>query len=326
MTAATGMYLAAYLAPLRPYLEREDVTDIYVNRPGELWIEATGGTIERHDAPALDEKSLLRLARQIASSSHQGINRSQPLLSARLPGGERIQFVLPPATREGPALAIRKFARSGLNIGHYSTDSSAPYTKTEHNRADLRRGLRETLSSEGHEACLRMGVASRANILISGGTSTGKTTFLNALLAEVENTDRLILIEDAAELHATQPNCVGLLAVRGKLGEADVTANDLVTASLRLRPERIIIGELRGEEAFAFLRAVNSGHPGSMTTIHADSPRGARSQLSLLGQSSGMSADAIRALATETIDLYVQLKRQAGSRRISDIIVGDDVA
>lgn len=323
MSAPTGVYLGAYLAPLAPYLERGDVTDIYINRPGELWVEALGGTIERHDIPALDEKTLLRLARQVASWSHQGISRSQPLLSARLPGGERIQFVLPPATREGPAVAIRKFARSGIGIDHYSVEPDSRSTDVESGRASLRRALKAELERGGNAACLRAAVARRANILISGGTSTGKTTFLNALLAEVSDAERLVLIEDTAELHLGQPNCVGLLAVRGKLGEADVTANDLVTASLRLRPDRIIIGELRGDEAFAFLRAVNSGHPGSMTTIHADSPTSARTQLALLCHTAGISDDVVRLLTSETIDVYVQLIRQTGVRQIGAVLVAD---
>ena len=323
MTVATGMYLDAYLAPLAPYLERDAITDIYINRPGELWVEALGGAIECHQVPALDEKTLVRLARQVASWSHQGINRSQPLLSARLPGGERIQFVLPPAAREGPALAIRKFARSPIGLEYYSTKERQVAGSPGSGRVDLRRRLRAELDAAGNTACLRKAVAERANILISGGTSTGKTTFLNALLAEVDQDERLVLIEDTAELHMTQPNSVSLLAVRGKLGEADVSANDLVTAALRLRPDRIIIGELRGEEAFAFLRAVNSGHPGSMTTIHADSPASAKSQLALLGQSTGMSSEVVRSLASETIDVFVQLARSAGERRIGELIVGD---
>jgi type IV secretion system protein VirB11 len=323
MTVETGKYLEAYLAPLAPYLERGDVTDIYVNRPGQLWIEALGGSIERHDVPSLDEKTLLRLARQVASWSHQGINRSQPLLSARLPGGERIQFVLPPATREGPALAIRKFARSNIGIDHYSTDVGDAPRFSENGRRALRMRLRTELAAGGNAACLRAAVSTRANILISGGTSTGKTTFLNALLAEVDNAERLVLIEDTAELHVSQPNRIGLLAVRGKLGEADVTANDLLTASLRLRPDRIIIGELRGDEAFAFLRAINSGHPGSMTTIHADSPASAQNQLELLSRPVGMASDFVRTLTKNTIDVYVQLVRQAGSRRISVIEIAE---
>ena len=323
MTTDAGVYLRAYLEPFAPFLERSDVTDLYVNRVGELWIETLGGGIERHNVSALDEKALLRLARQIASYSHQGINRSQPLLSARLPGGERMQIVLPPAAREGPALAIRKFARSGLDIASYAPAESHVASDGLAARRSLRQGLAQTLKVSGTTACLQQAVAVRANILISGGTSTGKTTFLNALLAEIPEAERLISIEDTAELAIRQPNSVGLLAVRGRLGESDVTANDLVTASLRLRPDRIIIGELRGDEAFAFLRAVNSGHPGSMTTVHADSPGSAVTQLALLCQSAQttITSDMVRSLTAETIDVFVQLQRVGAVRGIQQVLV-----
>jgi len=168
---------------------------------------------------------------------------------------------------------------------------------------------------------LAQAVRSRKNILISGGTSTGKTTFLNALLREIPLEERLILIEDTPELAVEQPNHVGLVAVRGELGEARVTANDLVTASLRMRPDRIILGELRGSEAFAFLRAINSGHPGAMTTIHADTPEAAVEQLVLLvlQAGTGLSRADIRHYITQTIDLFVQLRRGPRGRCIDRV-------
>ena len=295
--SAEGVYLRAYLAPLVGMLARPDVTDIYVNRPGELWIETTTGTIERHEAPGLDEPTLARLARQIAALSHQGISREHPLLSATLPDGARVQIVAPPATRGPLALAIRK-----------------------HVAPDL--GLEDYVASGDLRGMLAAAVRARKNILVSGGTSTGKTTFLNALLREVAAEDRLILIEDTPELHVAHDNVVGLLAARSALGEAQVGANDLLAASLRMRPDRIILGELRGIEAFAFLRAVNTGHPGSMTTVHADSAARAIEQVVLLALQAGtqLRRDDVRHYIRSTVDIFVQLERQGGRRRVSEVL------
>jgi type IV secretion system protein VirB11 len=166
-------------------------------------------------------------------------------------------------------------------------------------------------------------VKARRNILIAGGTSTGKTTFLNALIREVPPEERLILIEDTPELHIRHANSVGLIVARSPLGEAQVTANDLLSASLRMRPDRIILGELRGPEAFAFLRAVNTGHPGSMTSVHADSPQGAIEQIVLLALQAGtqLSRDDVRHYVSNTVDLIVYLTRTAGQRRVGEVML-----
>jgi type IV secretion system protein VirB11 len=170
---------------------------------------------------------------------------------------------------------------------------------------------------------LAAAVKGRKNILISGGTSTGKTTFLNALLREVPDEERLILIEDTPELQTRHENLVGLLAARSALGEAQVTANDLLSASLRMRPDRIILGELRGDEAYAFLRAVNTGHPGSMTTVHADSAERAVEQIVLLALQAGtqLNREDIRHYVRNTVDVFVQLERIAGRRRIAEVVL-----
>ena len=165
----------------------------------------------------------------------------------------------------------------------------------------------------------------RRNIIVSGGTSTGKTTFLNALLAEIPAYERLVLIEDTEELKAPHENLVGLIAARGSLSEAAINAEDLLIAALRLRPDRIILGELRGVEAFTFLRAVNTGHPGSMTTIHADTPHRAIEQLALLVLQTGsrLSRDDVRHYVRESIDVFVQLERREGRRRVTQVMVAD---
>lgn len=317
---ADGVYLRASLAPLAEALARAEVTDVYVNRPGEIWIETLGGKIERHEDPELDGKMLMRLACLAAALSHQGISREHPLLSAVLPDGSRVQVVAPPATRGSLALAIRKQVAPKLALNDYA--AAGAFDETTTGELSDRRSLPEhivELVRQGRLAeALSEAVRARLNILVSGGTSTGKTTFLNALLREIPGEERLILIEDTPELHVEHPNSLGLIAVRGSLGEAQVSANDLVTASLRMRPDRIILGELRGTEALVFLRAVNSGHPGSMTTIHADSPEAAVEQLVLLTLECGtqLTRDDIRHFVTQTVDLYVQLGRTGGRRTV----------
>ncbi len=324
VTASESVYLRAYLAPLIGMLARPDVTDIYVNRPGELWIETTNGTIERHEAPALDEATLARLARQIAAITHQGVSREHPLLSATLPDGARVQIVAPPATRGALALAIRKHVSPDLALGDYvAAGAFAETRKGERDRSEGHRALRAKLDAGNIADMLTMAVRARKNILVSGGTSTGKTTFLNALIREIPAGERLILIEDTPELTVQQDNVVGLLAARSALGEARVSANDLLAASLRMRPDRIILGELRGEEAFAFLRAINSGHPGSMTTIHADGAERAIEQLVLLALQAGtlLNRDDIRHYVRSTIDIYVHLERVGGARQVAEIVL-----
>jgi len=320
-----GIYLRSYLAPLTGMLARPDVTDIYVNRPGELWVETTGGEIERHEAPGLDEPTLARLARQIAALSHQGISREHPLLSATLPDGARVQVVAPPATRGPLALAIRKHVSPDLALDDYVAAGAFAETRARDSldRSAIDRALATQLAKGEIAGMLASAVRARKNILVSGGTSTGKTTFLNALLREVPPEERLILIEDTPELEVHHENAVGLLAARSELGEARVSANDLVAASLRMRPDRIILGELRGEEAFAFLRAINTGHPGSMTTVHADGAERAIEQVVLLVLQAGtqLSRDDVRHYIKSTVDVFVQLERIAGKRRIAEVVL-----
>jgi type IV secretion system protein VirB11 len=320
-----GVYLRSYLAPLTGMLARPDVTDIYVNRPGELWVETTGGAIERHDAPALDEATLARLARQIAALSHQGISREHPLLSATLPDGARVQVVAPPATRGPLALAIRKHVSPDLRLDDYVAAGAFAETKGREgmDRSPVDRALSAQLAAGDIAGMLAAAVKARKNILVSGGTSSGKTTFLNALIREIPDHERLILIEDTPELFVAHDNVVGLLAARSALGEAEVSANDLLAASLRMRPDRIILGELRGPEAFAFLRAINTGHPGSMTTVHADSAERAIEQIVLLALQAGtqLNREDIRHYVSRTVDVFVQLDRIAGRRRVAEVVL-----
>lgn len=306
-------------------LARDDVTDIYVNRPGEIWVETLGGATERHEAPALDRATLDRLSRQIAALSHQGISREHPLLSATLPDGARVQVVAPPATRGDLALAIRKHVSPDLSLSDYVSAGSFAETKRGDvgGRAPIDLELARMLDAGDIAGMLATAVKARKNILVSGGTSTGKTTFLNALIREIPPHERLILIEDTPELHLGHANAVGLLAARSALGEAQVTADSLLAASLRMRPDRIIVGELRGPEAYTFLRAVNTGHPGSMTTVHADSAERAIEQIALLVLQTGtrLGREDVHHYVRSTVDVFIQLARTGGRRHVAEVVL-----
>jgi type IV secretion system protein VirB11 len=306
-------------------LARDDVTDIYVNQPGEIWVETLGGATERHDAPGLDRATLDRLSRQIAALSHQGISREHPLLSATLPDGARVQVVAPPATRGDLALAIRKHVSPDLSLSDYVSAGSFADTRRGDvgDRAPIDVELARMLDAGDVAGMLATAVKGRKNILVSGGTSTGKTTFLNALIREIPPHERLILIEDTPELHLGHANAVGLLAARSALGEAQVTADSLLAASLRMRPDRIIVGELRGPEAYTFLRAVNTGHPGSMTTVHADSAERAIEQIALLVLQTGtrLGREDVHHYVRSTVDVFVQLARTGGRRHVAEVVL-----
>ena len=314
-SGAGSVYLDAYLAPFRQWLTRDTVTEIIVNRPGEVWIEDSGHPgMQRIEAAGIDDKLVQRLAEQVARVSHQGINREHPLLGATLPdegfGGARIQFCGPPATRQHWAMAIRRHRRLDLPLDAYDAGPLKPAQD-----ALLPDPAAEPI------AFLRAAIRARKTILISGGTSTGKTTFLNSMLGEIPPEERVILVEDTPELRLPGANGVGLVAVKGELGEAKVTANELLQSALRLRPDRIVLGELRGAESVSFLRAINTGHPGSFSTIHANSLRGALDQLALMVMQTGIGlshADTI-AYAASVIDLVVQLERTGGKRGVSAI-------
>lgn len=305
--AERSVYLDAYLAPFRQWLDRDTVTEIIVNRPGEVWIEdAAHPGMQRVATPEIDDRLVQRLAEQVARVSHQGINREHPLLGATLPDGARIQFCGPPAARKHWAMAIRRHRRLDLPLDAYD---SGPLSGEQ--PGPMPDSQAEPI------AYLRAAIRQRRTILISGGTSTGKTTFLNAMLGEIPPQERVVLVEDTPELKLPGENGVGLVAVKGELGEAKVTANELLQAALRLRPDRIVLGELRGAESVSFLRAINTGHPGSFSTIHANSLRGALEQLALMVMQTGIGltrADTI-AYATSVIDVIVQLGRDAEGKR-----------
>ena len=308
LPAADGVdpFLDAYLEPFRNWLVQPDVTEILVNAPGEVWIEQSG-SMTCHRAPTIDDSLLQRLAEQVARVSHQGITRERPLLAAMLPNGARVQFVAPTATRAHWALAIRRHCLLDLPLEAYDSGPLKPVDKPT-----------AVSPEEDPIGFLRQAVRDRKTILISGGTSTGKTTFLNALMREVPADERVIVVEDTAEVQLHGPNDLGLIAVKGELGEALINTDDLLQAALRLRPDRILLGELRGKEAVSFLRAVNTGHPGSFSTIHANSTGGALEQLALMVMQSGLGLSRTETIdyARSVIDVIVQLGREGAQRKI----------
>lgn len=321
--ASGHVYLNMFLQPLGRWLEEPSVTELFINRPGEVWVEREGGAIERREAGEVTDQLIQRLAAQIARVNRQAINAEHPLLTANLPTGERVQAVAPPATRRHWAMAIRRPSPARLKLEDFKGADGFESVETGRGRglSAIDAALTRLLEEKRIDLFLAQAVAARKTILISGGTSSGKTSLLNALLASVPREERIITVEDAAEIALAHENAVGLIAVRGETGETRVGVDDLLGAALRMRPDRIILGELRGPETAAFLRAINTGHPGSISTIHADSPHGAFEQIALLALQSGLPLDRRETIeyARAIVDVVVQVERRAGRRRISEI-------
>lgn len=313
------------LQPLTRFLAKPDVSEISINRAGELWLEQAGAMI-CHSLPSLTLRHLKDLAQLVATYTEQTINEEHPLLAAFLPQGYRIQIVYPPAVKDDTVgISIRKPSLMDRDLDWH--DEQGALSPAHHKTVtEINRQTQETMQNlhqaGDYKEFLQLAVQQRCNILISGGTSTGKTTFLNTLLKQVPQEERIITIEDVPEIRLTQPNVLSLFASRNQQGRSKIDMQDLVEASLRLRPDRIIIGELRGVEAFSFLRAVNTGHPGSIATLHADAPNLAFEQLILMvmQKNLGLTREQIETYIRSIIDVVVQLKKGAnGLRFVSEI-------
>ncbi len=318
------MFLDQALNPLRPWLESPDVVEILINRPGEVFIEVLGApAMERHSVERLGLDAIRNMAERVAGWSDQSVNEETPLLSAALPTGERFQAVLPPAAPNGGAIAIRKQVIKDLTLDDYARLGAFDRVRVSQVGAlsDTDRELNHRLLAGNIIGFLQLAVQSRYSMLIAGGTSTGKTTFLNALLKLVPDSDRILTIEDTRELFPPQPNHVPLIASKGGQGLSTATIQSLLEASLRMRPDRIFLGELRGAEAWSFLRAVNTGHPGSLTTVHADSPDMAYEQLMLmvLQANLGLKREEIITYIRTVLPICIQLTREGGWRGLAEI-------
>lgn len=316
--------LADALAPLKPWLEAHDVIEIAINRPHEVYIERIGsGLMHLTEVPELSEDAIRHIAERVAASTRQVVNTERPLLSATLPDGSRFQAVLPPAAPQGGAISIRKQVIHEMSLDDYERLGAFRNVLVggDGGLSKLETELVGHLKARRLKEFLALAVAERQSMIVSGGTSTGKTTFLNMLLKLVPPRERIVTLEDVRELRPAQPNNVVLLASKGDQGEAQVTIQDLLEATLRMRPDRIFVGELRSKEAFTFLRAVNSGHPGSITTVHADTPAGAYQQLVMMGLQAdlGLKATDIEAYVRSVIPIVVQLQRTETARFVSEI-------
>lgn len=315
--------LETFLAPLHQLFAEEGVSEISINRPGEAWIEVSGD-MRLEQMPEFDVDHLKGLGRLIAQSTEQNISEETPLLSATLPNGFRIQVVFPPACESGTvAMSIRKGSTLSWGLDDYEKMGAFDQTVIEETEDESNVTLQKLLDKGEIKNFLETAIVTKKNIVISGGTSTGKTTFTNAALRAIPADERLITVEDAREVVLdSHPNRVHLLSSKGGQGRANVTTQDLIEACLRLRPDRIIVGELRGAEAFSFLRAINTGHPGSISTLHADTPAMALEQLKLMVMQAGlgMPPEEIKDYIINVIDVVIQLKRGAKGRRyISEI-------
>ena len=313
--------LETYLSPFKTLFAEDGVNEIMVNKPQEVWIEKRGE--QRMEVmPELDFEHLLGLGRLVAQSTDQMISEEKPLLSATLPNGYRIQVVFPPACEPGcVAMSIRKGSGMQLTLEDYDKMGAFSSTAVKELVDPNDAVLADFIKTNQIREFLTKAILCKKNIIISGGTSTGKTTFTNAALLSIPHEERLITVEDAREVQLPQhPNKVHLLASKGGQGRAKVTTQDLIEACLR--PDRIIVGELRGSEAFSFLRAINTGHPGSISTLHADAPAMALEQLKLMVMQAGlgMPPDEIKNYILAVIDIVIQLKRGDGGKRyISEI-------
>jgi pilus assembly protein CpaF len=294
------------LGPLEPLLADDSVTDIMVNGAKHVFVER-GGKIEATDIEFRDDKHVLNTAVRIATRVGRRIDESNPLVDARLEDGSRVNIIIPPLAIDGPSISIRKFSRRKFNL--------------------------VTMARQGNmapamAALLAVAGRSRLNVLISGGTGSGKTTLLNAISETIDPAERIVTVEDAAELQLQKPHVVRLETRPASIeGKGEIKMRDLVKNALRMRPDRIILGEVRGSEAVDMLQAMNTGHDGSLGTIHANSPREALTRLEHLIAMAGLSlpTKAVRMQIAAAIDMIVQVERMRdGMRRITRIteIVG----
>ncbi|WP_349258068.1 CpaF family protein [Vitreimonas sp.] len=287
--------------PLEPLLARDDIADIMVNGANAVFIEVSG-KISKTGIRFRDNGQLMNICQRIVSQVGRRVDESSPICDARLPDGSRVNVIVPPLAIDGPTLTIRKFKKDKLKLSNLVEFGS--------------------ISPAGAKILQIIG-ACRCNVLISGGTGSGKTTLLNTLTAFIDPTERVITCEDAAELQLQQPHVVRLETRPPNLeGSGQVTMRDLVKNCLRMRPERIIVGEVRGSEAFDLLQAMNTGHDGSMGTLHANTPREALSRLESMITMGGFSLPpkTIREIIVAAVDVVIQAARlRDGSRRITQI-------
>ncbi|NLL44777.1 MAG: CpaF family protein [Mollicutes bacterium] len=299
--------------PITDLLENESITEIMVNGPNEVYIEMDGKVIKEDSVSFIDDEHIIRTIQRMIQPFGRTIDAANPMVDARLEDGSRLNAIIPPLSLKGPILTIRKFKDELANIDDF-----------------LRMGTLTPQMARFLEAC----VHAKLNMIICGGTGSGKTTLLNVLSSFVDESERIITIEDAAELRLKQSHVISLeTRLVNYEGEGEITIRDLVRNSLRMRPDRIIVGEVRGKEAFDMLQAMNTGHSGSMSTMHANSPVDALNRLEAMVLMAGMEIPvrAIRQYIEKAIDVIIQVERFSdGRRRVVSIceidgFEGDDI-
>ena len=292
---------AVGLGPLEKFLDDDSITEIMVNNYAEVFIESAGKLIQS-DQCFSGHHAVLSVIERIITPIGRRIDESSPMVDARLKDGSRVNAVIPPLALKGPSITIRKFAKKKLQFGDLVAFNSVSQEMVDF---------------------LHTCVTSRKNIIVSGGTGSGKTTLLNVLSNFIPDTERIITVEDAAELKLDQPNLISLEAKPANVeGKGQVSIRDLVKNTLRMRPDRIVVGECRGGEALDMLQAMNTGHDGSLTTAHANSPRDVLSRLEVMVLMAGMDLPitAIREQVSSAVDVIVQQTRfPCGSRKITKI-------
>ena len=337
LTTAEIQALPADQIPLRHYLQRyteildqEGVEELMINQPGEMFVERAGKGMERIEDATITYASLRSLAQLVASYSGQSLNEVDTLLSASLPSGERVQIVLPPSCEPGKVcFSIRKpssadhtlTSLSNLGVFDQVREPATGLTEVDEQLVELR-------EKKQYIEFFALAVKAAKNIVVSGGTSSGKTTFANAMLKNIPEYERVITIEDVREVNVAQPNKVHLLASKGGQGTSRAGIGELFASCLRLRPDRIMLSEVRGPEAYDFLNSVTSGHPGSITTVHADSIRLAVERLARYvgDHESGRNIENREEYIRKSVDVIVQVKKntRTGWRGVTDIFFEPD--
>ncbi|MCC8977071.1 P-type DNA transfer ATPase VirB11 [Bradyrhizobium brasilense] len=314
-----------YIKPLRPFLDDDALTEIVINRPCEVWCEGRGGWT-RHEVAALDYDVLRAIARLAASYTRQDISEERPVLSTILPGGERCQIVIPPAVPQNTiSITIRRPSGVTMELEYFDRAGLFEDVVIETGAlSEIDQQLVALREQRRWSAFFDLAVRARKNIIISGATGSGKTTFSKGLIRRIPEYERIITIEDTHELEVPQPNHVRLYYSKDGQGLSKAGPKELLESCLRMRPDRILLQELRDGTAFFYLRNVNSGHPGSITTVHADSAALAFEQLTLLIKESEGGADLdrhdIRALLVMLVDIIVQMKKLPdGRRRVTEV-------
>jgi len=316
-------YVEQYLEPLADYIKNDTINELVINPDGKIFVEYSGA----HNMEAIEfelpEQSIRRLAAQLAGESHHTLGPAHPIVSGRVVvwgSPLRVQIVIEPAVEYGISLSIRKYMTKVLDPEKLKFVEGSQFD-VESNRLERHNKIRSLAEKGDLQDLFRKAIDQKFNILISGGTSSGKTTVARSLISMAERGERLITIEDAQELYPPHLNQVALIADREQ--KSQCSPSFLLESCLRMRPDRIILGEIRGIEAYDFLEAINTGHPGAITTIHSDSPELAFDRLALMVMRAGvpMSHPEIINYAKKTIDLVIQVGRREGRRGILEVYI-----